>query len=88
MARFNFMVRLPGRAGSTFQNISASHESKDIVELHDALNMQDFILVDQFVHDRDGQERVLGRVILGTRNVGKVRDWREQREHGSEHDNG
>ena len=79
MARFQFTLRMPSRAGSLVHQVIGDHESQDIVELFQALNEDQFILIDEIYKDNDGGRNgnlySTGKMILNGNMIGKIKEY-------------
>jgi hypothetical protein len=70
------MLKLQNRNSMT-QVAMGEHKAKNLAGVHDELNAQDFILIDEFVIDRaTGAEVSIGQSIINGRAIGKIREYR------------
>jgi len=79
MARFQFTLHMPSRAGSLVHQVIGDHESENIAQLLNALNDQAFILIDEIYKDNDagrhGNLYTTGKMILNSVMIGKIKEY-------------
>jgi len=73
MSRFLITMNMPSRQGSSVHQIIAEHPASTLEELMDALQSEDFLVVDEYYKDQYGSYYKTGRTLLNHRYVGKVR---------------
>lgn len=79
MARFQFTLHLPSKAGSLVHQVLGDHSSENIDQLLYALNENAFILIDEVYKDheagRHGNLYVTGKMILNGNMIGKIKEY-------------
>lgn len=71
--RFFITMNMPSRGGSTIHQVVGEHESESLEEFGDVLNDTEFVSVEEFYRRQDGTFYSVGRIILNTMHIGKVK---------------
>lgn len=77
MKMFAFSLKMVGSNGSQARRVIGSIDVKDIMELADVLNKQDFIVVEKF-HEQDLDLIQVGPEILAQKVIGTVREYKKR----------
>jgi hypothetical protein len=71
--RFYITMNMPSRGGSSVHQVIGEHEAESLEEFSDLLNDVEFVVVEEFYRKQDGGLYSVGRIVLNTMYIGKVK---------------
>lgn len=71
--RFLITMNMPSKSGNAIHQIIAEHPAESIDEMREALESNDFIEIEEFYKNLQGDYYSTGRVLINHKFVGKVR---------------
>jgi|APCry1669193181_1035450.scaffolds.fasta_scaffold152530_1 hypothetical protein len=71
--RFLVTMNMPTKNGSSVHQIMAEHPSDSLESFKEALESEDFIEVEEFYRNTEGEYYSTGNVLLNHTHVGKVK---------------
>jgi hypothetical protein len=73
--RFQITMNMPARNGNSVHQIIGDHPSESLEAFAEALNVSDFIIVDE-LYRHDGDLKPQGPVVLNPMFIGKIKEYR------------
>lgn len=71
--RFLVTMNMPTKSGNVVHQIMAEHPAESLDDFKTALESEDFLEVEEFYRNQDGEYYSTGNVLLNHRFVGKVK---------------
>lgn len=71
--RFFITMNMPSRGGNTIHQVVGEHDAESLDDFAYTLNESEFIVVEEFYRKQDGGFYSVGKIILNTMHIGKVK---------------